>query len=281
MTSCDEDILTQASAGALDAEGRDVFLVDLDGFEGPLHLLLDLARRQKVDLIHVSILDLAEQYLAFVQDAENRRMDLAADYLLMAAWLAYLKSRLLLPSEKKTPEEVDGDALAGRLAFRLARLEAMRGAVAAIQAGVLDGRDVFCRGAPQHPVVVRRAIWQASLYDLMKGFGDIQTRKVKVRTHVIKRQPVLALETARRRLAAMMPQLQEWTSVQSMQAEAGDAQDAPARSVVASFFSAALELARDRAVELRQDRPFSDVYVRRRQASLAGAMKAAAIKAAE
>ena len=121
-----DDMLAQAAAGAADADAGNAFRVDIDGFEGPLHLLLDLARRQKVDLAHISILDLANQYLAFIREVQDRRMDLAADYLLMAAWLAFLKSKLLLPRETSDEDEPDGDALAGRLAFRLKRLEAMR-----------------------------------------------------------------------------------------------------------------------------------------------------------
>lgn len=260
-----EDLLAQAGADAADADARNAFLVDVEGFEGPLHLLLDLARRQKVDLAHVSILDLANQYLAFIAEARDRRMDLAADYLLMAAWLAYLKSKLLLPRDNPADDEVDGDAMAGRLAFRLRRLEAMRQAHLDLYAGNLDDRDVFRRGAPERPRIVRKAIWTTSLYDLMKGFADINARKVKRRAHVVKRQPVLGLETARRRLVAMMPELIDWTSVQDMRAPSDVAGDAPRSSVTASFFSAALELTRDRAIELRQDRPFSDVYVRRVQ----------------
>jgi segregation and condensation protein A len=259
----DADMLAQASAGAADADARNAFRVDLDGFEGPLHLLLELARRQKVDLARVSILDLANQYLAFVRDAQDKRIDLAADYLLMAAWLAYLKSKLLLPSEKTDDEKLDGETLAGRLAFRLKRLDAMRNAVKTMYAGNLDGRDVFRRGDPQRPVILRKPVWATSLHDVLKAFGDINVRKVTLRTHVVKRQPVLALEKARRRLFAMLPEMEDWLAVQSIHAAAGDADGAPRRSEVASFFAAALELTRDRAVELRQDRPFSDLYLRK------------------
>ena len=141
-----EDMLTQAAAEAADA--RDTFTVDLDGYEGPLHLLLDLARRHKIDLVKVSILELATQYLTWIQEAREKRIDIAADYLLMAAWLAFLKSKLLLPSERKAEDETDPDELAGRLAFRLRRLDAMRRAVNDLYEGNLDGRDVFPRGDP-------------------------------------------------------------------------------------------------------------------------------------
>lgn len=259
----DPELLATASADAEEAEGRNAFHVDLDVYEGPLHLLLELARRQKVDLLHVSILKLADQYLAFVRDARDKRMDLAADYLLMAAWLAYLKSKLLLPHEKKHADEPGGEEMAGRLAFQLARLDAMRKAVKELEAGRIDGRDVFARGTPETAKILRTPIWTTSLHDLMKAFGDINTRKYRARTHVIRRQPVMGLETARRQLAALAAKLDDWCAVQDLTPPAESVGDAPKKSVTASLFSAALELARDRVVDLRQDAPFRDVYVRR------------------
>lgn len=267
----DDDMLAQAAAGAADADGRDAFRVDVEGFEGPLHLLLDLARKHRVDLAKVSMLALADQYLAFVREAQVRRIDLAADYLLMAAWLAYLKSKLLLPSDKSAADEPDGETMAGRLAFRLRRLDAMRQAATELFEGHVDGRDVFARGDPEQAKIVRRSIWTTQLADVLKAFGDINARKVNRRVHVVPRQPVLGLEQARRTLAAIAPELAEWRAVQSFHAAAGDAEGAPRRSEVASFFSAALELTRDNALELRQDRPFSDVYVRRPQRALKAA----------
>jgi segregation and condensation protein A len=267
----DADMLAQASAGAAEADARNAFRVDIDGYEGPLHLLLEMARRQKVDLARISILDLANQYLAFVRDAQDKRMDLAADYLLMAAWLAYLKSKLLLPSDKPDDDELDGETLAGRLAFRLKRLDAMRNAVKDLYAGNLDGRDVFRRGDPQRPVILRKPLWTTTLHDVLKAFGDINVRKVKVRAHVVKRQPVLALDSARRTLVALIPEMEDWLAVQSIHAAAADTDGAPRRSEVASFFAAALELTRDRAIELRQDRLFSDVYVRKARPALKAA----------
>jgi len=260
--SQDEDLLSSAAHDAAEADARNAFLVDVDGFEGPLHLLLELARRQKVDLAHISILELANQYLAFVEDARDRRIDLAADYLLMAAWLAFLKSKLLLPRDK--PADADGgegDEMAGRLAFRLARLDAMRRAGKDLMDGRIDGRDVFRRGDPQTATVVRTPVWTTNLHDLMKAFGDVNSRKYRRRSHVIRRQPVLALDTARRQLKTELPEMTEWRSVMTFRTE--NAEEAPQRSVTASIFSAALELARDRALELRQDAPFTDVYLRK------------------
>jgi segregation and condensation protein A len=261
LTVPDEDMLAQASAEAADA--KDAFVVDLDGYEGPLHLLLDLARRHKIDLVKISILNLADQYLGYIREAQVKKIDLAADYLLMAAWLAFLKSKLLLPSDKKHEDEVDPDELAGRLAFRLRRLDAMRKAVNELYEGNLDGRDVFKRGDPQLAKVIRKPLWNNTLHDVLKAFGDINVRKVKLKAHVIKRQPVVPLDTARRKLAALVPDLIDWASIQMMRAEDEESKDAPRRSEVASFFSAALELTKDRAVELRQDQHFSDVYVRK------------------
>lgn len=257
----DESMLTQAAAEAADA--ADAFTVDLDGYEGPLHLLLDLARKHKIDLVKVSILQLADQYLLWVHEAREKRIDIAADCLLMAAWLAFLKSKLLLPSDKKDEDELDPDALAGRLAFRLRRLEAMRQAVNDLYDGHLDGRDVFARGDPQLAKIIRKPIWNSTLHDILKAFGDINTRKVKRRAHVIVRQPVVPLEAARQRLAALVPELIDWASIREMHVIDEESKDAPRRSEVASFFSAALELTKNRVVDIRQDQLFSDVFVRK------------------
>lgn len=257
--------LSSAAAEAADAAADDQFLVDIAGYEGPLHLLLDLARRQKVDLLHVSILELAEQYLSFILDARDKRIDLAADYLLMASWLAWLKSRLLLPRQDKPEktDETEGEDAALRLAFRLKRLEAMRAAARTLQGGDVLGRDVFVRGAPETAKVVVKTRYKASLYDLMTALGDIQSRRVRTRGHVVRRQPVLSLEDARKSLVRLAPELIDWTSVQRLERPEGEPEETPHRSVLASYLSAALELTRDRAVEVRQDRPMSDVYVRR------------------
>lgn len=260
----DDSMLSQAAAEAADA--ADAFRVDLEGYEGPLHLLLDLARKHKIDLAKVSILQLANQYLIWIREAREKRMDIAADYLLMAAWLAFLKSKLLLPSERKNEDEVDPDALAGRLAFRLRRLEAMRNAVNELYEGHLDGRDVFARGDPQLAKIIRKPIWNSTLHDILKAFGDINVRKVKLRSHVIRRQPVVPLEAARQRLAALVPELIDWASIQEMHVIDEESKDAPRRSEVASFFSAALELTKNRVVDIRQDQLFSDVFVRKTQA---------------
>ena len=259
-----DDFSNKTDLNLTDAAPDDQFLVDVAGYEGPLHLLLDMARRQKVDLVHVSILELAEQYLVFILESKSMRIDLAADYLLMASWLAWLKSRLLLPKpETKAEDGVDGNELARRLAYRLKRLEAMRKGGRALQTGDVTGRDVFVRGAPEKAKIVRKTSYKANTYDLMKAFGDIQVRRSKKRRHIVQRQPVLTLDTARKSLKQMTPQLDDWQSVQSLGKPEKEPEDTPVRSVLASYLSAALELTRDHAVEVRQDRPMSEVYIRR------------------
>ncbi len=261
-----DDSLREASREVEDASPEDIFNVDIQGFEGPLHLLLELSRRQKVDLLQVSILQLAEQFLDFIIEARSKRIDLAADYLLMAAWLAYLKSKLLLPKlEIASDDEPEAEGMARRLSFRLARLEAMREAATDLNALDVTGRDVFVRGIPERITVKKHTKYDASMFDLMKAFGDIQGRKTRTRSHIVHKQPVLALESARKSLKAIVPKLDDWATIHGFEAPKGEAEDTPKRSITASYFAAALELTRDREVDLRQDAAMSDVYVRRAQ----------------
>lgn len=247
-----------------DVEEKDFFSVDINGFEGPLHLLLDLARRQKVDLLHVSILDLATQYVKFIEDAREKRIDLAADYLLMAAWLAYLKSRLLLPKKQEQADgETDGDELAAKLAFRLKRLDAMRIAADNLMDGHLFGRDVFGRGAPEQPTVVKHTEYDTTLWHLTHALGAMRQRKVKEAPHTIEKQFVLPIETARNGLRNLKKLMTEWSSIRDIQNQILSADsDIPPRSATASVFSAALELTRDGEVDVRQDTHFGPLYLR-------------------
>ena len=247
------------SADAQEAEAGDLFTVDVGGYEGPLHLLLELARRQKVDLLHLSILSLAEQYLDFIEEAKSQRIDLAADYLLMASWLAFMKSRLLLPKpEKAAEDEPTGEEMAARLAFRLKRLDAMRGAVEELEAGPILDNVVFLRGAPVQPKVVKHTEYKASLYELTQAFGTIRDRP-----HTIEQQLVLPLELARTTLRALRQQLEQWSSLDEIRSTMTDVDpELPPRSVTASVFSAALELARDGEVDVRQDEHFAPLYLR-------------------
>ena len=231
--------------------------LDIDGWEGPLDLLLTLARTQKVDLAKISILALVEQYLAFIADAKKLKLEIAADYLVMAAWLAYLKSCLLLPKEPgvdPSPEE-----LALRLQLRLQRLSAMREAGARLLARDRLGRDVFLRGVPEGLRVVRKSAWQVELYDLIAAYGIIRARSEPA-VHIVSRRPVMTLEEALLRIERLLGASVEWSDIRSF---LPDTQDPEFRkSALASSFVAMLELARKGKLELGQDSPFAPLYVR-------------------
>jgi segregation and condensation protein A len=235
----------------------DRLTLDLDGWEGPLDLLLTLARGQKVDLAKISILALVEQYLAFIADAKKLKLEIAADYLVMAAWLAYLKSCLLLPRDQEadpSPEE-----LAMRLQLRLQRLSAMREAGARLLARDRIGRDVFLRGAPEGLKIVRHSIWQADLYDLISAYGFVRARNEPA-IHVVGRRPVMTLEEALLRVERMIGARVEWTRIEAFLPETEDGEFR--KSALASSFVAALELARKGRLELDQEAPFAPLYVR-------------------
>ena len=243
----------------------DAFLVDVDGFEGPLDLLLALARTQKVDLAKISILGLVEQYLKFITEAQKVKLELAADYLVMAAWLAYLKSRLLLPKEKEDPDTTTAEELAQRLAFRLMRLDAMRNAAAQLMTRKRLGRDVFQRGLPESVKTVRETTYTAEVYDLLKAYAEQRRRTIKI-VHVIKARKVWSIKDARTRLEKLVgASAGDW-----MQLDLFLEQYLPhgeeERSAVASSFGATLEMAREGLVEIRQDEPFAPIYMRKRQA---------------
>ncbi len=238
------------------AQGERLTL-DLDGWEGPLDLLLTLARTQKVDLARISILALVEQYLLFIADAKKLRLEIAADYLVMAAWLAYLKSCLLLPKEAgadPSPEE-----LAMRLQLRLQRLHAMREAGARLIGRDRIGRDVFLRRAPEGLKVVRRAAWTTDLYDLIAAYGILRAR-TEPSVHVIARRPVMTLDEAIHRLERMIGAKVEWTALEAFLPDTQDPEYR--RSALASSFVATLELARLGKVALRQEESFATLYVR-------------------
>lgn len=239
------------------AAEADRLTLDLDGWEGPLDLLLTLARGQKVDLREISILALVEQYLAFIQDAKQLKLEIAADYLVMAAWLAYLKSCLLLPKDEQadpSPEE-----LALRLQLRLQRLNAMREAGARLLARDRIGRDVFLRGAPEGLRVVRKAAWQAELYDLIAAYGAVRAR-TEPAMHIVSRRPVMTLEEALLRVERLIGITMEWAAIESFLPETQDHEFR--KSALASSFVAALELARQGRVQLDQKAPFAPLYVR-------------------
>ena len=235
----------------------DRLTLDIDGWEGPLDLLLTLARTQKVDLAKISILALVEQYLAFIADAKKLRLEIAADYLVMAAWLAYLKSCLLLPKDQAadpSPEE-----LAMRLQLRLQRLNAMREAGARLLGRDRIGRDVFVRGAPEGLRVIRKSAWAADLYELIAAYGAIRAR-TEPAVHVVARRPVMSLEEALQRVERLIGMKLEWTEIRSFLPETQDGEYK--KSALASSFVAALELARQGRVEIDQGEPFAPLYVR-------------------
>jgi segregation and condensation protein A len=235
----------------------DRLTLDLDGWEGPLDLLLTLARSQRVDLAKISILALVEQYLAFIHDAKQLKLEIAADYLVMAAWLAYLKSCLLLPKDPQadpSPEE-----LAMRLQLRLQRLSAMREAGARLLARDRIGRDVFVRAAPEGLKLVRKAAWQADLYDLIAAYGSIRARSEPA-FHVVVRRAVMTLDEALHRVERMIGARLDWTRLEAFLPATQDPEYR--RSALASSFVAALELARLGRLEIEQETPFAALYVR-------------------
>ena len=250
-----------AENAALDGEA---LIVDLDGYEGPLHVLLALARSQKVDLLKLSVLKLAEQYLAFVQAARRRRFSLAADYLVMAAWLAYLKSRLLLPRpEQPKPDELPAEEVAARLAFRLAKLDAMRKAADALKARPQLGREVFGRGDPEAVRILPSGRIEGDLYTLMSAYIG-QRRKEQARRYTPAPPQAYALEDARERLRRLLPELARWTPLAGVAPFAPEGQGPSRASYVASTLSASLELVKDGALEARQLEAFADIYLRAR-----------------
>lgn len=256
------------------AEDGQALIVDIDGYEGPLHVLLALARSQKVDLLKLSVTRLAEQYLAFVHQARRLRFSLAADYLVMAAWLAYLKSRLLLPKpERPKAEEPPPEEMAAQLAFRLAKLDAMRKAAEALKDGPQLGRDVFVRGDPQAIQIIPSSRLEGDLYGLMSAYIG-QRRKEQGRHYTPRAPQAYPLEDARDRLRHMLPDLSRWTplaGVAPLPSSLGRAAgEGPSRaSYVASTLSASLELVKEGALETRQLEAFADIYLRARRGSLA------------
>ena len=261
------------SAANADEDG-DALIVDIDGYEGPLHALLALARSQKVDLLKLSILKLAEQYLAFVHQARSLRFSLAADYLVMAAWLAYLKSRLLLPKpERSGNDEPPAEEMAANLAFRLAKLDAMRNAAEALRERPQLKRDVFTRGDPEQVRIVSSSKIEGDLYSLMKAYAD-QRRESAARHYQPAAPQAYPLEEARQHLRGMLGELTGWRSLAAVTPAQSlhPGHEGPSRaSYLASTLSASLELVKEGALEAKQLEAFADVYLRSSQRLEAGA----------
>ncbi len=251
----------------------DPLLLNIDGFEGPIDVLLVMARDQKVDLTKISILQLARQYLAFVDRATHMKLELAAEYLVMAAWLAYLKSRLLLPRENNGAEP-DAQAMAEALQFQLRRLEAMQKAAQDLLALPQLGRDIFGRGMPEAVQVDTDTVWDATLYDLLRAYGDIARRKEKHTGYVMPTFKVMSLEDAMERMGNMLGKLPRngpfsvWTTLSSFMPEKVT-DKLYFRSSMASLMTAGLELVKQGRMELKQDAPFRPIYMRAKEPSAA------------
>jgi segregation and condensation protein A len=237
-------------------------VVDVTGFEGPLDLLLHLARTQKVDLARISILALAEQYLIFIEKARALRLELAADYLVMAAWLAYLKSKLLIPKQAGDEGE-SGEELAAVLQFRLKRLEAMRDAAARLVNRNRLGRDVFARGMPELVIIEKRNEYSASLYDLLTAYAS-QRQRQAITNVLIAKRGVWSLKQAREVLGRMIGEFKDWTALDSFLIKYLSSPEDRA-TALASSFAASLEMVREGQIEIRQHEAFAPLYIRNRQ----------------
>ena len=240
----------------------ETLIVDVDGFEGPLDLLLTLSRTQKVDLLKISVLQLARQYLEFIEQAKTLRIELAADYLVMAAWLAFLKSRLLLPPDP-AEEGPSGAELATHLAFQLERLQAMREAAAQLMARDRLGRDFFQRGIPENVERIKQVTFSTSLLDLMQAYARIRTRD-EFHPFVLDRKNVFTMETALERMRKLIGFAPDWTDIVSYLPDGWSADPRRHRSATASHFAAALELVKEGKLELRQSETFSPIQLRRK-----------------
>lgn len=263
----EEDIKFDAADDAMDSE--EALRLDIDGFEGPLHLLLELARKQKVDLVRVSILDLANQYIDFIKTAQNLRIELAADYLVMASWLAYLKSRLIIPSDKPEMETPEAQEMAAMLAFRLERLDGMRRAVDGLMRLPKTGDKVHVRGMPEGLRSRTTPLFQAELFDLLKAYGASRSR-AEIKEHKLPKPKVLGMDEARSRLKRALNQLSssgtadltDWIEMEGL-ITLDESSDVPRASVQAGSLLAGLELAKEGEIELRQADAFKPIYLRR------------------
>lgn len=245
-----------------DRLSAEALIVDVDGFEGPLDLLLTLSRTQKVDLMRISILELAQQYLDFVERAKALRIELAADYLVMAAWLAFLKSRLLLPPDP-ADEGPSGEEMAAHLAFQLERLQAMRDCAARLMARDQKGRDFFVRGIPENVETVRTVNYTANLLDLMQAYSRIRTRD-EFRPFVMDRNDIFTMEKALERMRGLIGFAVDWVDISSYLPDGWGASPMRRRAATASTFAASLELAKAGKVELRQSETFAPLELRRK-----------------
>lgn len=245
-----------------DSGPNDTLVVDVEGFEGPLDLLLAMARTQKVDLARISVLALAQQYLEFIAEARALRLEIAADYLVMAAWLTFLKSKLLLPTEQSVEGEPSGEELAALLAFRLKRLDAMRQAATQLMTRKRLGRDVFARGLPEPIRVVRQSRYDANVYDLLKAYAQ-QRQRTATRSYKLKSRTVWSIKEARSELERLLGLTLDWAPLDQLLIEFL-VEPELRRTALASSFTATLEMTREGALEIQQAKVFAPLFVRRR-----------------
>ena len=257
-TTSEEDRISVADRLAAEA-----LIVDVDGFEGPLDLLLTLGRTQKVDLRRISVLALARQYLAFVERAKALRLELAADYLVMAAWLAFLKSRLLLPPDP-TEDGPSGEEMAAHLAFQLERLQGMRDAAARLMGRDQLGRDFFARGQTHEVTRVRTVTYSATLLDLMQGYARTRTRD-DFRPFVMDRDAVFTMEQALERMRGLIGYAGDWTDILTYLPDGWGADPVRRRSATAATFAASLELVKEGHMDIRQSENFAPIQLRKRE----------------
>ena len=263
MSDADQTELDLAAAE--EAEGRDALVLALDAFEGPLHLLLELTRAHKVDATKVSIGELADQYLAFIAEARAANMEIAGDYLVMAAWLALLKSRLLIPKPQLADDEPDPQQLEEALRKKLMNLALARAAAKRLDQMPQLGRDVFLNGQPQPTVLTKNVVWRADLYELLNAYCAERAKSVRKRAYTTTVRRAYPLEIARRKLEQALAKLAEWRAIDAVTPATEAGPDAPPReSYLASTFGASLELAREGKLELRQADAFAPLFVRAR-----------------
>ncbi len=260
-----EDTLDLDVSAAEEAEGGEALQLALDVFEGPLHLLLELARARKIDVAKVSVGEIADQYIAFIAEARTANMEIAGDYLVMAAWLALLKSRLLIPKPDLAEDDPDPQHLEAALRRKLMNLALARAAAKRLDEVPQLGRDVFLNGQPQRTVLTKHTVWRADLYELLNAYCAERTKSVRKRAYRATVRRAFPLESARKKLEQALAKLEEWRAIDAVTPTSESGPDAPPReSYLASTFGAALELAREGKMELRQADAFAPLFVRAR-----------------
>ena len=258
-----ENLFQEAPLSVEERLAAEALIVDVDGFEGPLDVLLTLSRTQKVDLRKISVLELARQYLAFVERAKQLRIELAADYLVMAAWLAFLKSRLLLPPDP-SEEGPTGEELAAHLAFQLERLQAMRDSAARLMGRDRLGRDFFARGQGEDITRIKTVTYTATLLDLMQAYARIRT-KDEFRPFIMDRESVFTMEQALERMRGLPGFSGGWTDLLTYLPDGWHSDPVRRRSATAATFAASLELVKEGKMEIRQTETFAPIQLRKKE----------------